>query len=233
MNTNTAAIVRLAWTRGFGLPDESLSRAGSPHLVPDDDAAAVRLIRLWDASVLTGPPSILARIDTSAAVGGEDLTAATTALARAVGATRPPTTELLGYLDAYGDGPGGEEPLISHDDHDAHALTRRCPPDDVNEAAIDGLERNFTVLDDAHTGQATAGYATWQGLLADVRVLSAPPSRRRGLATAAARIAAHDALDDGLVPQARIHPDNHGARRLALRLGFVVCGRVTRVPLSR
>ncbi|MDG3015347.1 hypothetical protein [Speluncibacter jeojiensis] len=240
MNTNTAAIVLLAWTRRLGLDDDTLTRADEPHRVADEAADRVRLLHVFGSTVLTGPPGALDRIDPAVlrdprAAETGTFAAATTAaaLARAVGAIRPATTESLWYLDAYGPSPDGAEPLISHDSSDVDAVAGTCPPVDVNEAAVAGLERSFTLLDHAHTPRACSGYAVRDGFLADLRVLTDPRSRRTGDGSTVGRLAALDALDAGLIAQARIHPDNHTARRLAVSVGFAECGWLVTVSPTR
>jgi hypothetical protein len=54
VETNTEAIVRLAWARVLGLPDAALSRpAGGLITRPSDEV--IMFVRLWEHEVLVGP----------------------------------------------------------------------------------------------------------------------------------------------------------------------------------
>jgi L-amino acid N-acyltransferase YncA len=72
---------------------------------------------------------------------------------------------------------------------------------------------------------AASGYQVWHGQLAHLSVLVAPAHRGRGLGTAVAARAVHQAVDAGLLPQWRARCTLLASRRIARSLGFVELGR--------
>lgn len=233
---NTAAIVRLGWSRLLGLPDDSLDPARNPvRTVRVESEREVMVVRLWDTFVVVGPGWLH---DRSVDLDPEDLLDQSSLLrccdghpARLVGQAR------LAYTDHYvrprqpglrrlEDVPVDDLPAA------AAALERACPPDDVAEVGLAEMGRVIVTLDDREQPTAGAGYDEWQGILGHLGVLTPPEQRRAGHGTVAAALALNDALDVGLVPQWRARTENVASRRLARRLGFTEVGAQTTVLLT-
>lgn len=145
----------------------------------------------------------------------------------------------------------GQVPTISHAPDDAALVLDACPADDAADAPVrislpgtslpgtsepgypstttapetpaEGPPTLFTLVeDDARV--ALAGFHPQHHLLADVRVVTASSCRRRGHATTVATLAIEDALDAGLICQARLRDESAAAKTLAERLGFAHAG---------
>lgn len=146
-----------------------------------------------------------------------------------------------------GPGRGTDEqvPTISHAHDDAALVLDACPSDDAADvagvltdadrpgtpsaAARDEPATPFTLVVDAQRA-ALAGYRPMHHLLADVRAITATRLRRSGHASTAATLAIEDALDSGLVCQARWRNESPAAAALVARLGFTAAG--SRVVIS-
>lgn len=231
MEANTEAIVRLGWARLLGLADDALDAAGDgTATVRVESSDTVMVVLLWDRAVVVGPGWFQER---TADLDPRGLAEQSTLLrccdghpARLVGQA------VLAYTDGYVTTDGlGDVPAA--DDPDAvAALERACPPDDVTEVGLSDLPRALVTVDDRDAPLAGAGYAEWQGILAQLGVLTPPEHRRAGHGTTAASLALNDALDVGLVPQWRARVDNVASRRMARRLGLVEVGSQTTVTLG-
>lgn len=231
IDPGTEAIILLGWARLLGLDDDAFDRARGRriHHTPDD-ADVVMFVRLFDSSVLVGPPwahEAARRLD------DEQLASARTLLHLSA---HVPSARILGeatlaYLDDPITHPDADSARVADDVDLALALERSCPADDTAEATIsDTSERFVLMVDDEPV--AGAGYDEWSGLLAHLAVLAAPHHRRRGFGGLIAALAANDAFAAGLVPQWRARVDNRPSRRLAETLGFVEVGTQTTVTID-
>ncbi len=229
MEANTEAIIRLAWSRVLGLADDALDRPSSGVITRRDDAV-VMYVRLWDRRVLIGPPWALALApaldDDDSDVAGTMLTVAVDRGGRLLGQSS------LAFTDAYVSGSHLDTAVVTEDPAAVVDLEAACPPDDVTEVGLAEMGRVLVTLDELDRPTAGAGYEEWQGIVAQLGVLTPPTFRRRGFGVTAAAIAANDALDAGLVPQWRSRIENHASRRIARRLGFVEVGSQTTVLLT-
>jgi len=233
---NTAAIVRLGWSRLLGLPDDTLDPDRNPvRVVRAGSVREVMVLRLWDTHVLVGPDWFQERAGTLDPTSLLDQSALLRCCeghaARVVGQA------VLAYTDRYVKPrqPGLtrlEDVAVDDRPTAAAALERACPPDDVAEVGLAGLSRVFVTLDDREQPTSGAGYDEWQGLLGHLGVLTPPEQRRAGHGTVAAALALNDALDVGLVAQWRSRTDNVASRRLARRLGLTEVGAQTTVLLT-
>ncbi|MGU3435766.1 GNAT family N-acetyltransferase [Actinomycetes bacterium M1A6_2h] len=235
MNSHQIDIVRLAWARALGLPDDAFLEPRTRVVAEDDDAEAIDFVVLDGRSALTGPSWAIARAD-----GMSNETLATRDGIRALAGHRAgrcagPTT--LAYADDVRGDVGHESPLISHDLGHVLALESAVPPDDAAEADIARKRNWFTVMDDADGEESakpvsSAGYVEFHGFVADMGVLTASDHRRRGYGFTAARLATNDAIDAGLIPQWQAHVDNLGGRLLGDALGYTELGLRTQVRLT-
>ncbi|WP_137725331.1 GNAT family N-acetyltransferase [Prescottella subtropica] len=231
MDSHQIDIVRLAWARELGLPDRAFDTTGVRHVRVDDTADRIRFVSIAGAAALVGPDWAIERAH---ALTDDDLAAPGGLLALAKdrsGRGSGPVT--LAWAADFGAETAIADPLISHDPEHARVLESACPPDDVAEAARTGRTAWFTVLDAEHRPVASAGYAEWQGIVADMGVLTDPAARRRGYGATAGLLATNDALNTGLVPQWRAHLDNVAARRLAARLGYEELGTAVSITVPR
>ena len=227
-------IIRLAWSRELGLPDDALStRPGADDRAVrvDDDTDTIRFLRLGETCALVGPRWAIERADGHTS---EELTESATLLALTQdrsGRCAGPVALAFGTDDQ--DPATGRPPLVSHEHDHVRQVEEACPPDDVTEARLGDRDRWFTILDDAQQPVSSAGYAEFQGFLADVGVLTAPAFRRQGLGATVAGIATDDALDSGLIAQCRSPRDNLASRALAARAGYRELGTYAAVTISR
>jgi ribosomal protein S18 acetylase RimI-like enzyme len=236
VEANTEAIVRLAWSRLLGLPDDTLDPAANPvRTVRSVASGQAVVLRLWTTWAVLGPDWFHER---TAEVDPSDLVDPSTLLRSCDGhPARLVGHAVLGFTDRYAEPPvPGSVALrdVPVDDAPtaAAALERACPPDDVAEVGLAEMSRSFVTLDDRDQPTSGAGYDEWQGLLGHLGVLTPPELRRIGWGTVAAALALNDALDVGLVAQCRVRTDNTAARRLARTLGFVEVGEQSRVTLA-
>ena len=230
MDGHQIDIIRLAWARELGLTDRALDDPEVRHVRVDDADDRIRFVTIAGAGALVGPAWAVERAQSWS---DEELTRSGGLLALAKdhsGRSSGPVE--LGWAADFGKGIAVEEPLVSHEFEHVLALEAACPPDDVAEAALSDKANWFTVVDDAHRPLASAGYAEWQGIIADMGALTAPPARRRGFGATATRLATNDALDAGLIPQWRAHRDNLASRRLAACLGFEELGTYVSIAVA-
>lgn len=235
MNSHQIDIVRLAWARALGLPDDAFLEPRTRVVAEEDDADTIDFVVLDGRSALTGPSWAISRAD-----GVSNETLATRDGIRALAGSRAgrcagPTT--LAYADEVRGDVSQESPLISHDLDHVLALEAAVPPDDAAEADIMRKRNWFTVMDDAEGEESarpvsSAGYVEFHGFVADMGVLTAADRRRRGFGFTAARLATNDAIDAGLVPQWQAHVDNLAGRLLGEALGYTELGIRTQVTLT-
>jgi hypothetical protein len=230
VESNTEAIVRLAWSRILGLGDGALDHPATEVLTRPDDTV-ITYVRLWDHRVLIGPPWALAL---APAVAENESSVATLMLTAAAehGGGRLLGQSHLAFTDAYVPGHHLETAVVTDDPAAVVDLEGACPPDDVTEVGLAGMARALVTLDELDRPTAGAGYQEWQGIVGHLGVLTPPQFRRQGFGVVAAAIATNDALDAGLVPQWRSRVENQGSRRVAARLGFVEVGSQTTVLLN-
>ncbi|GEM_PF-1060064 len=230
MDDNTEAIVRMCWARLLGLTDTALTRPGLlPHPVPGSDR--LRVLTLFDTTVVLGDPAALDRLSSAAAAHSTALTALLTALGPDVrlradvrlhhGADYPPAPVLPSPSST--DEP---EALIDTDPATAAQVWSTLPPDDrAPEAADEGApETVLTLLDADHRPVATGGYRIRAGMLADLTVVTAPDHRRAGHGLTLTRALTEHALDAGLIPQLQHTAGATGAAALAARVPMVATG---------
>ncbi len=229
MDANTEAIIRLAWSRVLGLPDDALTEPAD-EVVTRPDEARVSYVRLWDHRVLIGPPWALtlapALAEDDSGVVGALLTASAGHGGRLLGQAA------LSFADTYVPGAHLETVVVTDDPAAVADLEASCPPDDVTEVGLAAMGRALVTLDELDRPTAGAGYQEWQGIVGHLGVLTPPAFRRQGFGQVAAAIATNDALDEGLVPQWRARTENHASRAMAARLGYVEVGSQTTVLLT-
>ena len=139
---------------------------------------------------------------------------------------------MLAFSDAYVDLEGLDAAVVGDDPELLGDLQRECPPDDVTEVGLGGMDQRFVLLDDREAPVAGAGYDEWQGILGHLGVLTPPALRRAGHGTLVGALALNDALDSGLVGQWRCRETNLGSLALGRRLGLEPVGRQTTVLLT-
>lgn len=232
LEPGTVSIIQLAWSRLLGLDDAALAAGRGRIYREDNSATLLTFITLFGNEALVGPSWAL---EAARAIPGEELARHSTLLSL----SRPHGGRALGeaflyFCDVLPSFPE-EGPLVSSDPGHARALERRCPPDDVAEVGLSGMEQSCVLVDDRSDPPvplAGAGYDIWGGILAHVGVLTAPDERRRGRATFATSVAVEEAMAAGLIPQWRARADNVASQRTALGAGFVLAGTQTSVVLE-
>ncbi|MCC8928564.1 GNAT family N-acetyltransferase [Rhodococcus sp. I2R] len=234
MDSHHHDIIRLAWSRHLGLDDSAL-RPDHRHTAVDPNATCVTFVRLGDSSALLGPKDALtaaeARTDEELSKRG----ALGELLKSTAGRTYGPT--VLAFADEVGTTLDRHDPLISRELGHVLGLEALCAPDDVIAADLTRKRSWFTLLGDDRPADSAASLSAaahleWEGVLADVAVLTAPTARRQGNAQVVARLATNEAFDEGMIPQWRSSAENGTARRLAARLGYEEWGVFISVDLS-
>lgn len=227
LDPTTAAIVELAWARTLGL-DDSAWTAGSGRLVLVGEGAAVlSFVRLFGRSALVGPAwAIEAAHDyDDDALADETTLLGVSRGGRALGAAA------LYFTDQLVEVPDLDFGAISDDPAHGGQLESSCPPDDVAEVGLSGMESQFILIDESGTALAGAGFNVRQGIVAQLGVLVEPTVRRRGLGHYVSAVAVDAAMAAGLVPQWRARLSNAGSHAIAARLNLVRSGSQTTVIL--
>ncbi|SER13916.1 GNAT family N-acetyltransferase [Microlunatus flavus] len=235
MEDGTRAIVELAWARELGLLDDAFTFAEPGERLTRTRTELAMFVSLWEHRVLVGPGWLLER-----AADVDDLTLGSgPGLLRLAGEgpEGPGSARLLGeavlaFTDAYADHPGLDAAVVADEEGLLADLQRECPPDDVTEVGLAGMEQRFVLLDDREAPVAGAGYAERQGILAHLGVLTPPALRHEGHGTLVGALALNDALDAGLVAEWRCRETNLASLALGRRLGFEPVGRQTTVLLA-
>jgi hypothetical protein len=229
VEANTEAIVRLAWARILGLPDDALTDPAERMVTRTSDEL-IMFVRLWQHEVLVGPSGFLDRVRGSSsdelADGSQLLAAGRSWGGRLLGQAT------LAFRDAYVVLEGLETVTVTDDPAAVLDLEKACPPDDVAEVGLAEMSRALVTLDELDQPTAGAGFAEWEQIIGHLGVLTPPGFRRRGFGLLAAALATNEALDLGLVPQWRSRIENSASRRTAARLGFLEVGTQTTVLLS-
>jgi len=235
----SAAIIQLAWARHLGLDDDAFASAaagpasegtapGDPDariIRVDDSARALVFLRLFGVSALVGPQWAM---DAAEGIPDTELAQHVTllTLTRSHGGHGLGSSALF-FADDLPLQQPSEDLTVSHGNPEAINLEGLCPPDDVNEVGLQNLEHRFTIMhpeEEQPTPVACGAYSEWEGILANMGVLVAPPWRRRGIGRLAASIAAHEALAAGLTLQWKADVSNTGALAMARSLGFATGG---------
>ncbi|QDQ97256.1 hypothetical protein [Tomitella fengzijianii] len=253
MDSHTIDVVGLAWSRGLRLPDDAaFTRTGERALVRDDALPGLEFVELFGASALRGPDHLVDAVAELPSGAFLDGTAVAAVAARNPGAgMRTAARERLAFRDHYEPStpPGTAVPVVSRSPLDAARVLDAAPADDSADIVCalhpaPGPERAepagrqpdqaapvYTLVLDDSSRVALARYTTAHHLLADLRVVTAPESRRRGHARTVAGIAVGDALDSGLICQSRVRMESTSAAALADSLEFTEAGsRVVIVP---
>lgn len=234
MDSHHHDIIRLAWSRHLELDDSAL-RPGHRHTGVDSNATSVTFVQLGDSSALIGPADAVAaaeeRTDEELVKRGALRELSTSAAGRSHGPT------VLAFADEVGTTLDRHDPLISRELGHILELEALCAPDDVIAADLTRKRSWFALLGDDRPADSAAplsaaAHLEWEGVLADVAVLTAPAARRQGNAQVVARLATNEAFDEGMIPQWRSSAENGTARRLAARLGYEEWGVFTSVDLS-
>lgn len=220
-------IVRLAWARRLGLPDLAFSDDGGRLLGCRDSARELIAVELFGQLALAGPTEL---VNAAADLPDDELLAGGALLRLAGPGGHGLSTAVLGFADDLPVFQPEPEPEVSRGNPEAVELETRCPPDDVSSAGIEQREHRFTLmLPDGPA--ACAAYTVREGLIADLGVLVAPTSRRQGLGTLMARLAAHEALAEGYLVQIEAQAQNVAGLKLADALGVLPSGRIAAVKL--
>ncbi|MHA7279245.1 GNAT family N-acetyltransferase [Arthrobacter sp. MDT2-2] len=236
LDPGTVSIIQLAWSRLLGLDDGALADGGEGRLYSiDDDAPVLTFVTLFGREVLRGPAWA---VDAGRHLPALELRSSSTllTLSRDHGGRGLGEAQLY-FCDAL---PGFEGPpaVVSSEAGLVRALERRCPPDDVAEAHLSGVEHPFVLVDegdqetDEPTPLAGAGYDIWEGILAHLAVLTPPEHRRKGHAQRVTAVAVEEAMAAGLIPQWSARTDNTASQRTARRAGFAFAGTQTSVLLD-
>lgn len=229
METNTESIIRLAWARTLGLPDDALLEPSDERLTRVDESM-IMFVALFEHRVLIAPSWLL---DVAHHVTNADLASGSGLLALSHGRSGRLLGEAtLGFTDTYVEHPQLKSVLVASEAQAVTELEQACPPDDVAEVGLSLMSAHFVTLDDQGVAVAAAGYAESQGILGNVGILVPPALRRAGHGTLAAGIATNDALDAGLVPQWRGRRGHRASLGLARRLGYREIGSQTTVLLG-
>ncbi|GAA1356861.1 hypothetical protein GCM10009596_06650 [Arthrobacter rhombi] len=239
LETGTRAIIALAWARRLGMEDSALASVAlgvdEVRINHRDDAATeATFVRFMGGSVLSGPAWLLRAAD---GIHDEELAAESTLLGliRAHGdvAARGLGESLLYYADQPPVLEESTTTLVSHDPATALELEALCPRDDLAGVHLAERGKTFTlVAEEGHAPLAGAGYTVWEGLVADLAVITAPALRRHGLGTYSAALAADDALAEGFVAQCAADVSNKAAQLMADALGFALTGSLTRASVG-
>ena len=229
IEAGTEAIVRLAWSRVLGLPDDALSGADQRVEHVPAEPTSLMTVRIGPTTVVVGPPWF---VDASREVDPDELAtvAGLERLAAPHGGCDPLGVGILLFTDEHVDLPGLDDADLGDDAALVARLREACPPADVEESDLLLLDPAFVLVED-DVPVAAAGYTEWVGLLAHVGVVTAPEHRGRGRGLLAAAAATNDALASGLVPQWRVRWDNVASLATGRRLGYTELGSQTTVFL--
>lgn len=229
MDPNTEAIIRMAWARAFGVPDDTFAGAAERLDVPADDSSEVLAVRLGDQCVLSAPTWA---IDDAATYSDEALVS-TQGLLRLTRDHAPSGVRAcrLMYADQYVEDPAVESAVVTDDPAALDELLTRCAPDDIGQTDLRSRSHLFVLLqDDSDRPVAAAAYDDEGGMLADLSVVEAIDVRGSGLGALVGAIATNDALDEGLIPQLMV--DRDLSTESADALGYVELGQLARVRVQ-
>ncbi|MGM0928613.1 MAG: GNAT family N-acetyltransferase [Actinomycetota bacterium] len=230
LDAGTSDIVLLAWARLLGFADNAFASGAGRLTKINNDAGALTFVRLFERSALVGPEWA---VEAAAPYSDDELAEHQTLMqvSREHGG-HGLGKAVLSYADDLPVVQPEREVTVSTAGSDVARLEGMCPPDDIHDVALAGMDKSFVLLDGS-TPMAGAGYKEWQQILANVGVLTAPGYRRRGAGALIAAIAGHEALSSGLIPQWRSYESNEASRALAASLGFWDAGTQTSVILTK
>lgn len=227
MRTETRGRIEEAWARTLGLPVDVL-RDGGVHVTSSgDDSAALAVLRLPRATVVTSPPEHHERV-----------TAAITRLGKAIAEPMAWQTELadLGVtgvtvnLHSYNDdpstlGPRDERVQVAPPGIRAalQRLARTMRKSEWHEAGFDNPGLVFTLME-RRAILAAAHLSPWDGHLAELGFVTRPNVRGRGYGTIVVAAAARDAIERNGIARWRTRATNVASMAVARRLGFEVYG---------
>ncbi|MBW4094124.1 MAG: GNAT family N-acetyltransferase [Acidobacteria bacterium] len=227
-DASSTDIVLLAWERALGFADGEVAKSRQRCVRIADDGGRVTFVRVFGHSMLVAPASIatLAASLTDAELADH---ARLLSLTRTAGGHGLGSASLY-YSDDLELAQPSSEITISKEVAEAAFVETQCPPDDVNEVGLTGMESHFTLMEDG-TAVGTAAFTEVQGILAHLGVLVSPPWRRQGVGRLVSTIAAHEALASGLTVQWRAEVNHVASNKLAHSLGLVWAGTQTSVQL--
>ncbi|MHA7261964.1 GNAT family N-acetyltransferase [Arthrobacter sp. TMN-37] len=235
LDPGTVAIIQLAWSRLLKFEDSALAGDPAERIVRVDNASGrLTFVTLFGKEALVGPEWA---VEAARRLPATELRQQSTLVhltrkhgGRGLGEAQLYFSDTLPALEAL------RSAAVSSDREFVEGLERMCPPDDVSEAGLGGLEHRFVLVDDSRPEEpvplAGAGYEPWAGILAHLSVLTAPQHRGRGLAARIASVAVEEAMAAGFVPQWRARVDNPASQRAARRTGFSFGGTQTTVTLG-
>lgn len=229
MESNSRAIIQLAWARVLGLSDDVLV-ADSHERVLQPDASMIMSVALFGRRIVRGPAWFLDRAGGMSDDQLDDeallISLASSFVGRSLGTT------VLAYTDRYVSTDQRSALPVSDEPAAAADLERQCPPDEVTDAGLSESHTTLVLLNELNAPLAGAGLTEWQGIIGQLTVLTSPAHRRQGYGRAAAALGVNEALDRGLVAQWRAQPDHLPSFQLGRRLGFTLVGRQTTVVFS-
>lgn len=102
------------------------------------------------------------------------------------------------------------------------ALCQDCPPADVEDAEISPEEPDAVIFGHLLDGKliSYAGFRYWDGIFADIGVLTLPDQRGRHLALAATSHLCEWIFQHDLIPMYRVLNTNLASRKIPAALGF-------------
>ncbi|MDN5756561.1 MAG: GNAT family N-acetyltransferase, partial [Micrococcaceae bacterium] len=186
LETGTLAIIALAWARRLNMEDSALASVAMGGDTPlrinhcDEDTSTVTFLRFGAGSVLCGPAWLL---QAAADTADEELAAEAVLLGllrdHGDGSARGLGESLLYHADQPPEIVESSTTLVSDEASTAVELEELCPRDDLAGVRLSAQDRAFTlVAEEGRAALAGAGYSVWEGLIADLKVLTAPSLRR-------------------------------------------------------
>ncbi|GAA2555677.1 hypothetical protein HD598_002211 [Neomicrococcus aestuarii] len=245
LSASSRAVAALAWSRVLGLPDQSL-HAGAMGEATEfiskpsrPGATRATFLQLMQSSALIAPQWFIDACENApASEVSEPRLLVDMARHHGFHNARILTEEAIYFLDEvphYGPprGPEPNEVIVSLHVSDAERVEKASPVDDYVSVQPSTRDVQFTTIsEDESTVWSTGAYDLWEGLVADIAVLTRPEVRLKGFGSFITGVAAEEALSDGLVPQLRVGMGNSAAMLLAESLGFELAGSVTSVFLG-
>ncbi|MDH6145219.1 MULTISPECIES: GNAT family N-acetyltransferase [Kitasatospora] len=228
---------RAVW-EGLASVPVSFGPAGSVNVVVSPNsglcpAGWIGAVSIGGSAIVTAPDQRLAALLRDA-LRGVPAGAVGDAVCEHVPTNRVLGPAALAYLSADGFRPAAPGPLVVRQlpgaDPRLRALEQAAGADDTAEAGLFEITSPAFVVHAGGEVIAAAGYRSWPGRTAHISVLTAPASRRRGLARLTGSAAAAHALAAGLLPQWRARVP--ASRRVAAALGFRELGEQLSAQLA-
>lgn len=221
--------VRSGWASKLDV-DVSLFLEPRITLVPRENSKGIFALELQDSVVVLCPASLLPVLSPLSHNELLDMNL----LLRILHAYQPKPFGIASIAYAH---PGTlrESPAVGMtrvaNSQDAQVLFASCTQSERDESGVAGMPNLFVAQSADGGAAAIAGYEAWNADIAQMGVLANPIQRGRGLAFAAASVAAQASLDAGLIPQWRVRIGNQSSYRLGQRLGFYEMGRQLAIDL--